>query len=91
MANEQHGSAAALSEQVVADRAFLEKLQADMRQLREQHPHWHADFDDLDPFVAERRHVEHLLQTAPTEWARGLLTGIMMFRQQIAAVTGRGF
>ena len=49
------------------------------------------EFEDIDPFVADRVAVEDLVRRAPTEFASGVLCGILMFRQQLAAVTGREF
>ncbi|HWS26698.1 MAG TPA: hypothetical protein VN259_09040 [Xanthomonadales bacterium] len=59
--------------------------------LAEQHPQWYQEFEDIDPFVADRADVEDLVRRAPTEFASGMLCGILMFRQQLAAMTGREF
>lgn len=71
--------------------AFLRQVEEQWEPIRREFPAWYADFEDIDPFVAERAFVQHLLETAPTEYARGVVVGIMLIRQQIAMVTGRGF
>lgn len=71
--------------------AFLRQADAQMGDVKTQFPEWYADYEDIDPFVADRELVEHLLQTAPNDYTRGLVTGMLLIRQQIAAVTGRGF
>ncbi len=59
--------------------------------LAAEHPAWYQEFEDIDPFVANREDVEDLVRRAPTEFASGVLCGILMFRQQLAAITGREF
>jgi hypothetical protein len=71
--------------------AFLRTADAALAGVRTQHPDWYADYEDIDPFVADRELVEHLLQTAPDDLTKGLIMGMLLIRQQIAAVTGRGF
>lgn len=67
--------------------AFLQQQKI----LAEQFPHWYAAFEDIDPFIADRADVESLLKQAPNEFASGILCGIIMFRQQLAVMTGREF
>lgn len=76
---------------LAADRKYLEDLQQKMDVVKGDHPGWYADFEDIDPFVADRSDVEQLLRTAPTDWAVGYVSGILAVRQQLALVTGRGF
>lgn len=71
--------------------AFLRQADAQLAEVKEQFPEWYADYEDIDPFVADRELVEHLLKTAPNDYTSGLITGMLLIRQQIAAVTGRGF
>jgi hypothetical protein len=72
-------------------KALLEVMKDKMDMIKAEHPNWHAEFEDVDPFIADRAEVERLLQDAPTEFASGLITGIMVIRQQVAIVTGREF
>lgn len=71
--------------------SLLETVRLELVRVQAQHPEWFADYEDIDPYTAERRFVEELLEASPTEFARGLVTGILLMRQQIALVTGRGF
>ena len=71
--------------------ALLHAAREQMELIKKDHPDWHADFEDVDPFVADRPQVEQLLKTAPTAWASGYVTGIFVLRQQIAIVSGREF
>ncbi len=59
--------------------------------LAEHHPVWFQEFEDIDPFIADRSAVEDLIRRAPNEFSSGMLCGILMFRQQLAAMTGRDF
>lgn len=67
------------------------RLEAELRTLEQGHPEWFQEFQDVDPFVANRADVERLLASGPNDFARGLLTGIHMFRNQLAAVTQRDY
>lgn len=71
--------------------AFLVRAQQEFAQARAEHPEWSAQFEDADPVTAEREVVEALLESAPTPFLAGLLVGFMMFRQQMAIITGRPF
>ena len=71
--------------------AFLRQVDMQMQEVKDRFPAWYADYEDSDPFVSDRVFVEHLLATAPNDFTRGLVTGMMLIRQQIAAITGRGF
>ncbi|MEJ8837590.1 hypothetical protein [Ramlibacter sp. AN1133] len=70
---------------------FLRAVDEELASVKESHPAWYADYEDIDPFTADRDLVEHLLQTAPDGYTRGLITGMLLIRQQIAAISGRGF
>jgi hypothetical protein len=71
--------------------SYMDVFLRNREDLAREHPAWLQDFEDLDPFVAVRADVEDLIQRAPTAFASGMLCGIFMFRQQLAAVTGREF
>ena len=70
---------------------LIDDVTKKLDEVRETPPAWHADYEDIDPFVASRSDVEQLLDTAPDEFCKGLITGILMMRQTIAAVTNREF
>ena len=74
-----------------ATRSHLDIFMKHRAILAEKFPDWFQEFEDVDPFVADRQVVEALVLEAPTEFASGVLCGILMFRQQLAAVTGREF
>lgn len=68
-----------------------ELIMAERDRLRENHAEWFFDYEDFDPMTAPREVCEALLVSAPTEWARGMIAGIMVMRSQLAMITGRGF
>jgi hypothetical protein len=70
---------------------LLNDVRAKLDAVKARSPSWHADFEDIDPFVASRSDVEHLHTTAPDEFCKGLITGILLMRQTVAAVTNREF
>jgi hypothetical protein len=47
---------------------------------------WAHEFDSLDPIICEPADLIGLLQTSPTDWSRGLISGISEFRIEIALV-----
>ncbi len=70
---------------------LLQMLHQQMQSVQANHPDWYADYEDGDVFTASREVLSELVNTAPTDFARGLLVGVMMFRQQLAIITGRSF
>ncbi len=52
---------------------------------------WHQQFERLDPFIASRAEVEHLLATAPTPRWSGYLEAVVQFREQLAAAGLQSF
>ena len=72
-------------------RAHLEVVMDHRKILAAEHPEWLQEFEDIDPFVADRGSVEDLVVRAPNDFAAGMLCGILMFRQQLSAMTGREF
>lgn len=73
------------------DTSVLLQLQEKMASIKESHPDWFADYEDRDPMVADRQTLALMLETAPTEFAQGLIVGIIMLRQQISIVTERPY
>lgn len=66
-------------------------VENEMRSVREMHPEWFVFFEDNDPDTCDRATLERLIATAPTDYARGLCTGKLSLRIQLAIVTGRLF
>lgn len=64
---------------------------AKMRDLQENHSLWMAHFDDVDPDTADIELLCGLLETAPNDFAAGLIYGKLTLRAQLAAISGRPF
>ena len=71
--------------------ALLEGMRQKMLAIKDQDPQWFAKYEDSDPITAPRETLEMLLDEAPSDYACGLITGIMAFRQQLAIITDRSF
>ena len=56
--------------------------------LNESHPEWYADLEKIDPDIASRRELMHLLETAPTDAARFFIFGKLTLRIQLAKLFG---
>ncbi|RDU98737.1 hypothetical protein [Trinickia dinghuensis] len=52
---------------------------------------WHLEFELIDPFIATRKELEELWESAPNRRAQDWLTGIMDTRRMYAVVTGNPF
>jgi hypothetical protein len=64
----------------------------EMQKLQQTHPLWWSDYDDAQMDIScDRAVLEELLETAPTPFARGVVFGKIVFRQQIAALTEEAF
>lgn len=59
--------------------------------VKETFPDWYAEYEDCDPVTADSNTLQVLLASAPDRFVAGLIAGIMMFRQQLAILTGRSF
>jgi hypothetical protein len=68
---------------------LLRGIGAQLDLARQANPAWHADFEDRDPHRADRDTVAHLLDTAPNDYCRGLLAGVLLERQLAAAERGQ--
>lgn len=91
MSNENMGELGAASKRTaIGDGAELE-LQRKMLEVRESHPQWYAEYEDNDPYTADRQTLAHLLSTAPTDFAAGVIAGITTIRMQISFITDRPF
>lgn len=60
-------------------------------QLASVDPVWVERFDDAHLPTADRPTVVDLLQSAPDDFARGLMYGHILARLEIAQATGRPF
>lgn len=52
---------------------------------------WVWQFDVVDPLTADQQIVRQLHETAPTEYLKGVIGGILMMRESMALITGREF
>lgn len=52
---------------------------------------WAWMFDAVDPLTADQQIVRQLHENAPTEYLKGVIGGVLMMRESIALITGRGF
>lgn len=78
---------------------MLQRLEAEvamsnlneMRLIEQQHPHW---FDMYEEFQVEHctgEELQALLASAPNAYAKGLVTGALKVRLEMAAASGRPF
>lgn len=64
----------------------------EMQSLAGSHPDWWASYEDAQVDVGcERQVLMDLLSSAPTDLAKGVVFGRILFRQQVASLTGRPF
>lgn len=70
---------------------MLAEHQNKMKFVRATHPDWFDFFEDHDPDTCDRATLQQLIETAPTDYARGLCAGKLSLRIQLALVTGRPF
>lgn len=87
--SQQYGSESQVAEPKVV--GAIELLGANMAMVKHKFPDWYEQYEDVDPMIGDRATVEALLNDAPTDFARGLIAGILIFRQSLAIVTGREF
>jgi hypothetical protein len=66
--------------------ALLQNADTELRSAGDHD--WYRQFDDMDPFTATRDEIDLLRRTAPTPFAKGYLTGLMIMRQQPAPLQG---
>jgi hypothetical protein len=59
---------------------------APMNDLARCHPEWMAQFDDVEPDIADLADLVMLLETAPSPFAQGLVYGKLTLRSQALAM-----
>ena len=60
--------------------------------LSSQNPEWFVEvFEENNPFVASEEEILEMITVASDELSKAVLTGIMMMREHLAAVTGMRF
>ena len=69
----------------------LDSCHRDLLRLQHAAPDWFAYYDDAQPDSAERAVLVDLLKTAPDDFAKGLMYGLFIMRQNIAGMTQREF
>ena len=69
--------------------AAMARVKADLESIGVTHPEWFAAFEDSDPDICQVSDLIELLDTAPTDTARGFLAGKLLMREAIALITGR--
>ena len=70
--------------------AAMSKVFKALDQLADTHPEWNARFEDVGFLdTAEVADLTELLESAPTEMARGYLAGVIIMRLRIADMTGQ--
>lgn len=62
-----------------------------LEQARFVDAEWVWMFETFDPLIADQQIVRQMHEAAPTEYLKGVMGGILMLRESIALVTGRGF
>jgi len=58
-------------------------------EIRAQHREWFDEFESVDPQIAPMNDVYRLLETAPNEFALGMMSAYVAYRNSLAALTGR--
>ena len=64
------------------------KMTAKLKSFEESHPNWFADLDAIDPDIASRKELMHLLRTAPNDIAKFYIFGKLTLRMQLAHLFG---
>jgi hypothetical protein len=59
--------------------------------IRQLHPEWHAMYEETPLDTADSAEMTALLDCAPNSFAKGLISGALFVRLQMAAITGRPF
>jgi hypothetical protein len=65
--------------------------QGDLAQAQAADPTWFAHYDEIQADRADFEELYALMESAPTEFTRGLVYGRIMARMDVAAVTGEAF
>lgn len=70
----------------------IESCVAELQDIANSHPDWWAEYEDAQIDIgSDRETLDRLLKSAPTQFAKGVVFGKIVFRQQIASLTGRPF
>jgi ABC-type antimicrobial peptide transport system ATPase subunit len=64
-------------------------ISSDLSAIGEADAAWNALYDDTPVETAGADELLHMLRTAPTPFAKGMIAGALKMRLDIAAVTGR--
>jgi len=67
------------------------EVSADSQALRIHHPEWVQAYEDAMPHTACTDELMALLISAPTAYAKGLISGLCSMRIEMAAISGRFF
>ena len=73
------------------ENAIVKKMFSEIESLRDSHPDFFANFEDVDPDTATRSELVDLMERSPTDQVRFFLFGKFTMRLMIASVTGRAF
>ena len=65
----------------------LSECHTAMAALAATHPLWMAEYEDATPFCSEP--LQELLESAPTEFARGVILGKLSLLRDISTLTER--
>lgn len=67
------------------------EVAADTQALKLHHPDWVQAYEDAMPHTATTEELMELLITAPSAYAKGLISGLCSMRIEMAAISGRFF
>lgn len=78
---------------------MLQRLEAEvamsnlheMRQIEQQHPGWFELYESFQVEHCSGEELQSLLASAPTGYAKGLVTGALKVRLEMAAASGLPF
>jgi hypothetical protein len=78
---------------------MLQRLEAEvamsnlneMRLIEQQHPHWFDMYEEFQVEHCSGEELQALLASAPNAYAKGLVTGALKVRLEMAAASGRAF
>lgn len=68
-----------------------EEMTSEMQVIQRLHPEWHQKYEDTPAETSSAIELMNLLESAPNSFAKGLVSGALQVRLEIASVTGRMF
>lgn len=80
-----------ITESAALEAEAIRVCERKVTELQMAHPDWSDLYEDTVPDSALREEVVELLHSAPNDFAKGLMYGKYLMRQELAAVTGRFF